>query len=550
MSTDLNERVIELCIKGTPAQRYHICKDHFAYFCMYYFSHFFSYPSAPFHFNFFSDCEKLANLELNEAAWVAFAESAKTSIAKMFVTWCICYQKRRSINVVSYSRENSERFLLDISTWLRTNKKLVGDYGRLYRKYQKKKTVGDPEDDEDKVKRMSTFMTENKIKVEAFSTQESPRGRVQDTVRPDLWIIDDVENNKTKGSYPVTQKIKNNLDEIKRGMAPNASVLYLCNYITEEGVVAYIMERVRDNPKGMVRNIPVIKDDKPTWPGKYVMTNEDAVKVNADITDPLKMKISLEEKRRSLTDRVFQPEMMNNPSAGDDKVFDRTLVEDLIARGRPPLRVIAGLKIWADFNPSHRYVIAADTAKGIGKDSNASAIIDLTTIPNRIVATYKNNLMAPDVFAYELKRQAGIYGNPLIGPEINNTGYATVSVLKRIYPTASIYVPVQDEKVKEKLADEFGYDTNAATKPKMVYEFKTALEDGLLVCYDKDLLEEAKYYNQRDLSIFRLQEGMTRHFDLLTAAMIAWAIRNSAKPASLKKGYKQGDHVPSSEFGG
>lgn len=549
MST-INEKVVNLCIKGTPAQRYHICKDHFAYFCMYYFSHFFTYPSAPFHFQFFEDCEKLATLELTEAAWIAFAESAKTSIAKMFVTWCICYKKKRYITVVSYSTENSEAFLNDVSTWLRTNKKLVGDFGRLYKKYKKKKTVGDPEEDEDKVKRMSTFMTENKIKVEAFSTQESPRGRIHDTFRPDLSVIDDVENNKTKLSYPITAKIKGNLDEIKRGMAPNTSILYLGNYITEEGVVAYIMERVRDNPKGVVRNIPVMKNGVPTWPGKFVMTNAEALKANEGKTDPLRMKLSIEEKRRSLTPRVFEPEMMNNPAASADKIYDRTIIDDLLTKCREPIKVIAGLKLWAEFNPMHRYIIAADTAKGIGVDSNASVIIDLSTVPNRIVGTYKNDRMPPDIFGYELKRQGEMFGNPMIAPELNMTGYATVTILKRVYPTASIYVPTQDEKVKGNLAPDFGFDTNGATKPAMMYDLKTAIEDGTLVCYDKYILEEAKYYGVRDLSVFKLTEGMTRHFDLLTACGIAWYVRNSAKPPTKKKVFVQGEHKPPSEYGG
>lgn len=534
--------------EGDGAIRRYICKTQPLYFAIYYFTEYFTYKIPDFHYDMYQDIQKLATLELNEAAWIMYRDSAKTSLAKIaFAVWMIATKQTKYLNWDSYDGGNSEQALFDITVALQTNKKLIADYGHIYQKKASKDAMS-----EAKMKRIKSFITETDIKVEAFSTQESTRGRIYKNNRPDCYILDDVENFKTITSYPAIAKIIKHYDELKAGLPANARILLLGNYITEEGAVAYMMDAVQRNPKGKLRNIPVVQAGQITWPDKYVKTNAEAAAINATVADPKEWKISLEAKEASLGKRVHQAEMMNNPAHGEDKVFDRDRIEEMLKNARLPIRNVAGLKIWADFSPAHRYAIGADTAKGIGRDSNASAIIDFSTIPNKVVATYKNNLMAPDIFGYELKRQGELYGLPLIAPEGNNTGYATITTLKKIYPLVNIYVPLKDEKVKSPQSDEYGWWTDNATKPEMIFQLKRAIEDGLLVCFDEDVINELKYYAQKDLQTYKLVEGMTRHFDLVIALAIAWQLRTHAKLSiASKKPYKQGDHVPvAGEFGG
>ncbi len=551
MDPALLARVEKLLLNGSTAARKKLCEEEFIFFCMYYFSEYMKRKCAPFHFDFAADCKAMAKNELSEVAWIAYAESAKTSFAKMYLTWLICYKKKNFIVYDSYELDNSEAALYDVTNWLRINKKIVRDFGRLYKRSRRKNAFQSSEEQEDKVKRLGNFITENNIKVVAVTTQMSPRGFLFNTSRPDQYIVDDIENNKTKDSYPTIKKIKDHVNELKRGMAPNAAVLYLGNFITEEGAISYIMENVKNNPKGRLRFIPVVQNNKISWPDKYVFTDAEAAKLNEGIEDPLKWKISLETKRIFLTNRVYETEMMNNPSHSGDLVFDRERIDLLIKKARAHIADKAGLKIWAEYNPAHRYAIGADTAKGVGRDSCASAVIDCSTIPNRIVGTYANNKIAPDIFGNELARQGDIFGTCLLGPEKNNTGYATITKLKQIYPTEKIFVPLRTEKVKEKLDEDYGWETNGATKPEMIYSLKSAVEDGLLEIFDVNLLEEMRYYRLRDLQIYKPVEGMTRHFDLLTATAIAWAIRHHARISSKsRKTFTQTPHVPTSEFGG
>jgi len=517
----LNPKVTEIILNGTKAQRVYACSRSFPHFALYYFTEYFQYKIAPFHWDFYDDCQGLIDGRLKDIAWIAFRESAKTSIAKIFITWCILYKKKKYINYDSYDKSNSEAALFDIAVSIQTNKKILADFGQLY--YPSKKNK---DDKEAKIKRISNFITENKVKVEAFSTQEPIRGRIFQNQRPDLVIFDDVERSRTKDSYPTIIKIREHIDECRSGLPQEGSIIYLGNYITEDGVIAYIMDSLKDRENAVIRFVPVIKDGQPTWPDKYAMTDQEAIRRNEGV-EQNKRVISLEAKRRDLGDSVFETEMMNNPAKAGDNIFDRAVIDIKKKLCSEPKNINAGFKTWFDYIPTHRYGIGADTAEGIGRDSCASVVIDFSTIPNRVVGTYESSVIPPDMFGHELIRQGKMYGTCILAPELNNTGYATVAVLGENYPSDKIYHHTTKDKLTNEQTKKMGWHTNSSTKPSALYELKSAVEDGNLEIYDLDLLNELSHYQIRDLKSSK-KPGMTRHFDKLMACAIAWQLRNEA----------------------
>jgi len=110
-------------------------------------------------------------------------------------------------------------------------------------------------------------------------------------------------------------------------MSPDGVILYLGNYITEDGVIAYILDNLKRRKDASVRFVPVIKDGKTTWKDKYAMTDEEALKRNQDNR---KYKVvSLESKRNEIGKSLFEAEMMNNPAKVGDSVFDRGIIDNL-----------------------------------------------------------------------------------------------------------------------------------------------------------------------------------------------------------------------------
>jgi hypothetical protein len=291
----------------TAAGRRELFKDprHFPLFFAYYFPEYIKYPFADFHFRMFSDAAGLLEGSIRELAWIMFRESAKTSIAKALIVYLIANKHRRYINVDSYDKSNAESILFDVADALMNNRGLVGDYGQLFTKSRKQ--------DEMTLRRLSKFITKNGVMVEAHSTSESVRGRLHKDQRPDFVLLDDFETNKTKDSQAYIDQVQKHIDEFATGLSSNAAILYLGNYITENGVVRRLFDRAKDDPRLVVHNVPVINSAGiVTWPAKYALTDEEAERTG---------RISLEDKKRQVGPVVFSAEMLNQPVDRETAIF-------------------------------------------------------------------------------------------------------------------------------------------------------------------------------------------------------------------------------------
>lgn len=296
---------MKLVITGTPQERTYLCNRDFSLFFVYYFTDYLKYDFAPFHYEMFQDVKDLFDDKYREVAWVMFRESAKTSFAKGMLLWLIASRQRRYLNVDSFDKENAERVLFDIVVEMQMNARFIADYGELYNAKRNADNVTQ--------KRVSNFLTNNEIRVEAHSTQESVRGRLHGHQRPDFLLLDDFETNKTKDSKAYTEQVIKHIDEFKAGLDSTAKILYLGNYITEFGSIQSLIDRAKTDTKLLVRNVPVEVDGKPTWPDKYVMTDEELL-LNPG-------KVSLEDKKRQFGSVVYSAEMLNQPIDETTQVF-------------------------------------------------------------------------------------------------------------------------------------------------------------------------------------------------------------------------------------
>jgi hypothetical protein len=399
---------------------------------------------------------------------------------------------------------------------------------------------------------VANFVTTNKVRVEAHSTQESIRGRVHGAQRPDFFLFDDVETSKTADSVPITQKIIAHIDEVRAGLGTTASVLYLGNYIIENGTVAYIM-RIVEGGNGKVRFIPVsAKDGTIAWQGKYVHTDEEAFAVNKDLPRE-KHRVSLESKKRELNaggKRIYEVEMLNDPIAAGSAFFDRNIIDRLLTETEEAKENKAGFMIWRNYNPSHRYAIGADTAMGQGRDANASTLIDYYPTPALQVGSYANNEIPPDQFAYELKREGDMYGTCLLAPETNaQSGGTCLTTLKMIYDIGKIYRKRDDQKARNIIVDKLGWETTSKTKHDILFGLKSAVEDGKLRILDKRILKEMRSFTYSDADNLGASANdlTTNHFDLIISTAIAWEMRKYAEetPTSANSNYVQPPYEPS-----
>ena len=282
-------------------------------------------------------------------------------------------------------------------------------------------------------------------------------------------------------------------------MADNGNFVCTANYISDEGVIEWLKQR-----KGTTTDIfPIItKSGTPLWKEKFPPHKIERIK--ADALD-------------------WEGDYLCDPTTGKGKFFDIEKVKKALMYVKEPIKEVRGFKIWENYIIGNKYALAGDTSEGIGLDSNAATLINFTE--NAIIGVYHNNTIPPDDFGLELANIGRLYGECLLAVEKNNTGHATLSALKNAQ-YGNLYHSTIVDQISDTRTKKIGWITNSKTKPIMFYDFKKDFEAGHIKIYSEELLNEMLHYTKADFANRTTSKVITRHFDLLTSACIAWQMKN------------------------
>lgn len=505
------EELKEILHNGTIAERKYafsfdtntppeVVVKKFNVFARYFYPKFFKSKDALFHKEMLLRYANLYRGFKTEFLNIGFRGCSKTTYAKLFITFCITNDKdhlRKYIKVLSEDVKNSKQVVTDIYNLL-IQPRVAQHYPELFEKtdYKREET-------------MERFTTSTGVKIISGSVGQEQRGQIQEDSRPDFLWFDDIESRNTLRSAVKTRQIWDNMQEAISGLAFGGVYTTTANYISERGNVHRLVEKSKNT---MI--VPILdKEGNPTW-SRYSKAQIENIKDTAD---------------------DFEGEYMCEPSASKDVLFDRESIDRQVAK--TPTKTIAGFKIFKEYNPSDRIASGHDVALGVGLDSSTSVFINFDTIPAQVVGTYYNNNIKPADFGDEVARQGQIFGQCLVAPEKNNAGVSTIDRLKQIYPMSRIHATQRkDDKIRYMTPTEFGWDTNGATKPKMLNDLSTAIEKGWLLLNDEDLIREARGYTRNDLMDPEVDARMvTRHFDLIIACAIAWQMKDFAVRGSQQQ---------------
>jgi hypothetical protein len=456
-----------------------------------YLPKYFTSPDAPFH----QEIDKY-NLKCYREEFtfvdVAFRGAAKSARTKLFLAYCIANDLehfRKYIKILSTDIKNAHQIVTDIY-----NIFVLPEIKEMYPEIFQK-TITKREET------MSSFTTSTGIKMLALPLGVEQRGALQEESRPDLIWNEDFESRVTLRSAVKTKAIWDNMEEARTSLAQGGSCLYTCNYVSESGNVHKLITKKADNKKVLI--VPII-DDKGviTW-NRYTKEEIEQMKKNDD---------------------DFEGERLCKPSASKDVYFDRESLEKQILI--KPLKIVSGLKIFKEPESLHKYASGHDIGGGVGFDSSTTVVIDFSAMPAEVVAVYADNITKPDLFAYEIQKQIKDYNNCLCAPEVNNYGNATLAILKQLKLNLYKRIQTNEEVIKNRPPADYGWETNALTKPKMLSELADAIIKGLLIINDEDLFNEIKGYTRNDLlETVNDPRLTTRHFDLLIALAICWQMK-------------------------
>ena len=187
-----------------------------------------------------------------------------------------------------------------------------------------------------------------------------------------------------------------------------------------------------------------------------------------------------------------------------------------------------GLRVYQKPIPEHKYITVVDTARGQGLDYHAYTVIDVSTFPYRVVATFRNNEMPPMLYPnaiYPILRQ---YNNSYCLIEVNDIGGQVADILHdELEYDNVIYVSMQGRKGQVvnggfggKGSSMKGVKTSTAVKRIGCSILKNLIEDSKLVVEDFNIVDEFCSFVAKGDS-FEAEEN--HHDDLvMTLVLFGW----------------------------
>jgi hypothetical protein len=178
----------------------------------------------------------------------------------------------------------------------------------------------------------------------------------------------------------------------------------------------------------------------------------------------------------------------------------------------------------------HVYVIVADTAKGVGGDYSAFVIMDVTTVPYRMVGKYRNNTIAPMLYPSVIHKLAKQYNNAYILTEVNSSEQVA-HILYNDYEYENILFVHRDTKGQRITGGfagagktQLGVNTDKRVKRIGCFNFKSLVEEKKLLIPDADVISEISTFIEKRNS-YEADEGY--HDDLVMGLVLfSWLVTN------------------------
>jgi hypothetical protein len=150
-----------------------------------------------------------------------------------------------------------------------------------------------------------------------------------------------------------------------------------------------------------------------------------------------------------------------------------------------PIRKDGMMDIHKEPEPGRTYAMTVDVAEGQGLDYSAFSVFDVTEIPYRQVAKYKNNKIAPLLFPTIIYQAARFYNEAFILVEINSIGLQVSDILH--------HELAYDNLIKIESKGKQGQQTSPGFKKKVAFGLKTSKQTKMIGCTNlKALIESDK----------------------------------------------------------
>ena len=169
-----------------------------------------------------------------------------------------------------------------------------------------------------------------------------------------------------------------------------------------------------------------------------------------------------------------------------------------------PLTKNAGLDIYEEPVEGNQYVMTVDVARGITKDYSAFLVFDTTTIPYKIVAKYRNNVIKPMLFPNVIHQVAVSYNHAYVMAEVNDIGGQVADILQYDLEYDNLLMCAMRGRAGQVVGQGFsgsktqlGVKMSTTVKKTGCSNMKTLIETDKLVFQDYDIISELTTFIQK-----------------------------------------------------
>lgn len=155
-------------------------------------------------------------------------------------------------------------------------------------------------------------------------------------------------------------------------------------------------------------------------------------------------------------------------------------------------------------NKSHSYVMTVDVARGRGLDHSAFIVYDITEMPFKVVATYKNNSITAVEFPLIIKKIAEFYNEALVVIENNDLGESVCNTLW--YDLEYVNMIWTDHGEITSTGGNIGIRTTNTVKKKGSSKIATIIEQNQIVLSDFRIIQELQGYSLQKTGVYAAED--------------------------------------------
>lgn len=183
--------------------------------------------------------------------------------------------------------------------------------------------------------------------------------------------------------------------------------------------------------------------------------------------------------------------------------------------------------IFAQPVEGRQYFTVVDTARGVEGDYSAFVVFDVSELPYRVVATYKNNMISPLLYPNIVYQLSKHYNNAYILVETNDIGEQIANILQGDLEYENVLTTVNNGRSGQVVSPGYGQATRLGVRTTKAVKrigcmgLKTQVESDKLLIHDERILYELF----RFVNIGESYEAEEGHDDLVMCCVLfAWAM--------------------------